>query len=264
MLKWPLSETREWIAGFEEAMLPGESMHSCNLAGALALAIALSPLHPAWAEVGAVAALEGESARVASSGESVALQVGSKLELGDALEVKSGNLKLVLNDESEIVLGTGSRLRIDEAEFKQLEHRRFSAWLFFGSLWSRVTKALAGSDAKFEVVTDCMVAGVRGTVFRVDVFAGASNEKETLVHVLEGRVGVAHRDAPHPDPSGAKPKVAELSPGERAWANREGMRKERGTPPPKEAFERFIRSHERASHDSKERHLGWEKGPKHR
>lgn len=239
-------------------------MHSTDLGGALALAIALSPVHPAWAEVGAVAAMEGESARVSSSGESVALQVGSKLELGDTLEVKSGNLKLVLTDESEIVLGAGSRLRIDEAEFKDLEHRRFSAWLFFGSLWSRVTKALAGSDAKFEVVTDRMVAGVRGTVFRVDVFSGASNDKETLVHVLEGRVGVTHRDAPHPDPAGAKPGIAELSPGERAWANRDGMRKERGTPPPKEAFERFIRSHERTAHIPKERTLNREKGPRHR
>ena len=239
-------------------------MRSSDFASALALAIALSPLHPVWAEVGAVSALEGESARVTSSGESVALQVGSKLELGDTLEVKSGNLKLVLTDESEIVLGAGSRLRIDEAEFKQLEHRRFSAWLVFGSLWSRVTKALSGSDAKFEVVTDRMVAGVRGTVFRVDVFAGASNDKETLVHVLEGRVGVTHRDAPHPDPAGAKPKVAELSPGERAWANRDGMRKERGTPPPKEAFERFIHSHERAGQNSKERNLNREKSPRHR
>ncbi len=239
-------------------------MHSTDFAGALALTIALSPLHPAWAEVGAVAALEGESVRVTTSGESLALQVGSKLELGDTLEVKSGNLKLALTDESEIVLGSGSRLRIDEAEFKELEHRRFSAWLFFGSLWSRVTKALAGSDAKFEVVTDRMVAGVRGTVFRVDVFNGATNEKETLVHVVEGRVGVTHRDARNAEPAGIKAKAQELSPGERAWANKDGMRKERGTPPAKEAFERFIHSHERASHDSKERMLNRERGPRRR
>src|SRR5258708_18280696 len=100
-------------------------MRSSDFAGALALAIALSPLHSAWAEVGAVAALEGESVRVPRSGESIALQVGSKVELGDTLEVKSGNLKLVLTDESEMVLGSGSRLRIDEAELKDLAHRRF-------------------------------------------------------------------------------------------------------------------------------------------
>lgn len=238
-------------------------MHSRQVSRALALAFAVGALQTASAEVGTVAALEGDSVRVSSSGGELPLQVGSKVELGDTLEVRSGNLKIALADESEIVLASGSRLRIDEAEFKQLDHRRFSAWLLLGSLWSKVTKALSGSDAKFEVVTDRMVAGVRGTIFQVDIVPSPADSKETLVHVLEGKVAVAHRKEPATS-ANARPKVAELSAGERARATRDEMRQERGRPPQNEAFDRFIRAHERAAHEVRERIHLREREPRHR
>ncbi len=239
-------------------------MHSRQVPRALALALVIGALQPAWAAVvGTVSALEGDSVRLSSSGDALPLQVGSNVELGDTLEVRSGNLKIALADESEIVLSSGSRLRIDEADFKELDRRRFSAWLLLGSLWSRVTKALAGSDAKFEVVTDRMVAGVRGTIFRVDIVPSSADAKETLVHVLEGKVAVSHREE-RAAPGNARPKVAELSAGERARATRDEMHRERGKPPEKEAFEHFIRSHERAVHEGRERNQVRERGPRHR
>lgn len=238
-------------------------MHSRQVPRALGLAIVIGALRTASAEVGTVSALEGDSVRRSSSAEVLPLQVGSKVELGDTLEVRSGNLKISLTDESEIVLSSGSQLRIDEAEFKQLDHRRFSAWLLVGSVWSKVTKALSGSDAKFEVVTDRMVAGVRGTIFRVDIVPSSGDAKETLVHVLEGKVAVAHRSDLGTAGNG-HPKLAELSAGERARATREGMRQERGRPPEKEGFERFIRSHERAGHELRERNHLRERAPRRR
>ena len=240
-------------------------MHVRDFASACALTIALFPLHAVWAEVGTVSAIEGESVRVTPSGESLVLRVGSQLGLGDMLEVKSGNIKITLTDESEIALAAGSLLRIDEAQFKELERRRFSGWLFVGSLWSRVTKALSGSDAKFEVVTDRMVAGVRGTTFRVDIVANEGNEKETLVHVIAGRVGVAERAGRNAEPKNVgKPKATELNAGESARATKEGMRREQGAPPAREEFERFIHSHQRATESRAEHVRSRERNPRRR
>ena len=221
-------------------------MRSSDFVRVCALVIALGCVSSARAEVGTVAAIEGESTRTTPKGEPFALRVGSQLGLGDMLEVKSGNLKILLGDQSELVLGSGSLLRIDEAQFTQRRNRRFSAWLMVGSVWSRVVRVLAGSEAKFEVVTDRLVAGVRGTTFRVDTASNAADDKETLVHVIRGRVRVVERLAENAGSSQiAKPKATVLAAGETMRATKEGMRRERGAPPAKESFERFIRLNER-------------------
>jgi len=223
-------------------------MRSSDFVRVCAVAIAIGGVSSARAEVGTVAAIEGESTRTSPRGESLALRVGSQLGLGDILEVKSGNLKISLGDESEIILGSGSLLRIDEAQFTQRGNRRFSGWLFVGSLWSHVVKTLAGSEAKFEVVTDRMVAGVRGTTFRVDTASNAADDKETLVHVIKGRVRVVERGAQNAESSQiAKPKATVLTAGETMRATKEGMLRERGAPAAKESFERFIQLHARAA-----------------
>jgi len=229
-------------------------MPSSDFVRVCALAIALAGVSSARAEVGTVAAIEGESTRTTPMGESLDLRVGSQLGLGDILEVKSGNLKISLGDQSEIVLGSGSLLRIDEGQFTQRRKRRFSAWLFVGSVWLRVVKTLAGSEAEFELVTDRLVARVRGTTFRVDTTTNAADDKETLVHVIKGRVRVVERVARNAG-SGqiAKPKATELTAGETMRATKEGMLRERGAPPVKESFEQFIHLHERAVADRSDR-----------
>src|SRR5262249_10727245 len=94
-------------------------MRSSDFVRVCALTIALGGVSSAQAEVGTVAAIEGESTRTNPRGESRTLQVGSQLGLGDMLEVKSGNLKISLRDESEIVLGSGSLLRSAAPHFTQ-------------------------------------------------------------------------------------------------------------------------------------------------
>jgi hypothetical protein len=118
--------------------------------------------------------------------------VGTDIELGDVLDVgPKSNLKLTLTDESVLMLGADSRLEITEAAFKEQDREGFSAALKFGKVWARVRKALAGSEAKFEVTTERAVAGVRGTVFRVDAVAGTKGQAaRTVVRVMAGRVGV--------------------------------------------------------------------------
>jgi hypothetical protein len=162
----------------------------------LALAVLLLPML-ALASVGKVSVLEGQASRTPGAGGKQALRVGSDIELGDTLEVgPRSNLKLTLSDRSVIMLGENSQLRIDEARFEGQERKGFSATLGFGKIWSHVEKMMAGSNAKFEVRTERAVAGVRGTIFRVDAVkvVGATTQlarrAHTVVRVVEGRVAV--------------------------------------------------------------------------
>jgi len=157
----------------------------------------------AMASVGEVSLLEGSAVRTSKSGETSALQVGSRLDVGDTLKVaEAGNLKVTLTDKSMLYLAGGSELRIDEARFKGLDREGFSAFLSVGNVWAKVRKAVAGSNAKFEVQTDRAVAGVRGTIFRVDAAKlldaakpkpGQKKQGRTVVSVLSGKVGVTER-----------------------------------------------------------------------
>jgi hypothetical protein len=143
----------------------------------------------ALASVGTISSLEGSATRTAR-GVETPLKEGSGIELNDLIRVKTGALKLTLTDTSEIMLAQGADLTITEADFAGQERRSFSARLGFGALWARVTKALSGSNAKFEIQTERAVAGVRGTTFQVEVVNG-SDGPETHIGVIEGEVGVA-------------------------------------------------------------------------
>lgn len=154
----------------------------------------------AWADIGKITVVDGSATRAPKGGQAEALKVGSSIELGDTLEVASGNLKLQLTDESVIILGPKSKLEITEAEFEGQERKGFSALLSGGSLWTKVKKALGG--AKYEVKTERAVAGVRGTIFRIDADqlvkaakTGGKARTASVVRVVDGVVNVRPTDA---------------------------------------------------------------------
>ncbi len=157
---------------------------SMKLACAL---VALTSLSAA-AAVGRVAVVDGPATR---NGKPV--KVGDEVNVNDHFVVKGKGLKLVLNDESVLMLAPGTELRITEADFAGQERKGFSARLLVGKIWAKVTKALSG--AKFEVSTEQAVAGVRGTIFRIDaetlVKAAKPKVVRTVVRVSEGKVAVA-------------------------------------------------------------------------
>ena len=155
----------------------------------LGLAVVLAG--SAFGEVGKVTVLEGKATRSPGGGAAAVLAVGSDIELGDSLEVKSGNMKFELTDGSVIALAPGSKLQITEAEFEGQERKGFKAFLGAGSLWTKVKKTIAG--AKFEVTTERAVAGVRGTIFRIDADAlvkAAQGRRASVIRVVEGVVNV--------------------------------------------------------------------------
>lgn len=150
----------------------------------------------ALAGIGKILVLEGPATRTDASGQQHVLLVGAEIEVKDSLQLgPESNLKLRLNDESVIMLGPNSQLYIDEATFEGQERKSFSAKLGLGSLWAKVKKLVAGSEAKFEVKTERAVAGVRGTIFRVDYMNAAQGATpgpapSMVVRVIEGRVVV--------------------------------------------------------------------------
>ena len=106
----------------------------------------------AWAGVGHVTTLTGKAERASPDGTRETLAVGSEAQIGDTLEVADASyLKLTLNDGSMVALGPGSVFQIDQANFAAQERQAFSAKLWVGKFWAKVTKTLAGSDAKFHV-----------------------------------------------------------------------------------------------------------------
>ena len=170
----------------------------------------------AMADVGKVAMLGGAATRTPKEGAAAELALGTSIELGDTLEVKKGNLKLELTDGSVIMLAEKSQLVITEAEFEGQERRGFGALLKAGSLWTKVKKAIGG--AKYEVSTERAVAGVRGTIFRIDADALVTAAKgktkartASIIRVTEGVVNVKPSAATAAASKGAVPKTVKAT-----------------------------------------------------
>jgi hypothetical protein len=161
-----------------------------------ALVLALLSASSALAAVGSVTVVEGAAFRTPKGGAEQPLKQGVDVELDDTLRTGAdGTLKLTLTDQSVVVLGPDSELAVERAEFEAQERSRVSLKLLVGGVWAKVKKAIAGSDSTFEVSAARAVAGVRGTIFRVDatpLIAGTRPPKirETVVRVSEGRVAV--------------------------------------------------------------------------
>ncbi|HET9035321.1 MAG TPA: FecR family protein [Myxococcaceae bacterium] len=181
-----------------------------------ALVLALLSAWPVLAAVGSVTIVEGAAFRTPKGGAEQPLKQGAEVELDDTLRTGAdGNVKLTLTDQSVLVLGPESELVVERAEFESQERSRVSLKLLVGGVWAKVKKAIAGSDSTFEVSAARAVAGVRGTIFRVDatpLIVGTRPPKirETVVRVTEGRVAVnaqVKRAAAKPPPKGPRVEV---------------------------------------------------------
>jgi hypothetical protein len=188
---------------------------NARLAGAVGAVLLVATAAGAAEEpsVGKVSLLKGEATRTAEGAGPQPLALGGEVRVKDTLKVApGGGLKVALNDGSTIMVAGGSALFIDEGSFGD-QVRKFKAKLLLGSVWSKVAKAVGGSDAKFEVETDRAVAGVRGTIFRVDATTLVKGTKPaTRVRVDEGLVAVsakvkAKAGAPPPPKPGERVQV---------------------------------------------------------
>ncbi len=155
---------------------------------------------------GEVSFLEGSATRRPEVGASVVLGLKSPVSQGDTIETSTGTrLEISLPDGSAVRLGPTSRLKLDAAAFTD-SGRSLKATLLIGKVWSKVTSVF-GSERNFEIKTSHAVAGVRGTIFRVE----ADKASAVLVKVYAGTVAVAGSSSIAP-PSG-KPGERKQVPG---------------------------------------------------
>jgi hypothetical protein len=108
---------------------------------------------------------------------------GQFVRTGDA-----SRAELTFPDGSILRIGPGSILHVKEAGFdSKTKAVSVDATVVGGKAWAKVSK-LVGSDAKFAVKSKNAVAGVRGTIFRVNV----DRDEATVVKVYDGAVAVSN------------------------------------------------------------------------
>lgn len=113
---------------------------------------------------------------------------GSELAAPSTVKTGDGSrAELTFPDGSVVRVGPGSQLAVGVASFDgKTKEVKVEATVVAGEAWAKVAK-LVDNNAKFQVKTANAVAGVRGTVFRVNV----DRDEATVVKVYNGAVAVA-------------------------------------------------------------------------
>ena len=180
------------------------------------------------ADVGAgQAARKAPALKVAQGGAVVSLLEGTAevlpdgakawrlLERQDTLrggdEVRTGErarLELSLPDRSQVRFADRTRFRIVELPAGDAAGGKTArVHVALGRSWANVAKAAGVRKGGFELSCDNAVAGVRGTVYRMNV----EEDKSALVRVYDGEVyvkGGGERIKEDPKPMGAPRKIA--------------------------------------------------------
>jgi len=129
------------------------------------------------------------SAEIMIAGTSVwdTLHVGGYLADGDQIKTgPSSRIELVLPDDSILRFADNTRFRIKRLDVCPGEQKRnVKIDVVLGKTWANVSKSL-GIKSKFELSSDNAVAGVRGTIYRMNVY----DDKSALVKVYDGKVAV--------------------------------------------------------------------------
>jgi len=137
-------------------------------------------------------------------------KAGRLLKKGDRL-IKEHEVKVASRSRLEIRFPDGTvmrfaektHLKMNELAFnKKTDSKNVKVRLAVGKLWANVRK-LTTSDSAVEVRTSNAVAGVRGTVYRVN----AEEDKSALIKVYDGAVYVANppRDTSEPTDKATAP-----------------------------------------------------------
>ncbi len=118
----------------------------------------------------------------------VALKKGDKLSKDQEVKVaERSRLELKFPDGTVMRLAPKSTLKLSDVSYDaSTQGKNVKVNLTVGKLWANVKK-LATADSKVEVKTVNAVAGVRGTVYRVN----AEEDQSAMVKVYDGSVYVA-------------------------------------------------------------------------
>lgn len=117
------------------------------------------------------------------------LKKGSKLGREHEVRVGEGaKIEISFPDGTVMRLSEKSRVAMDELHYdKNTKSKNLKVKLGIGRLWAKV-KRLVTPDSSVQITTGNAVAGVRGTVYRVNV----AEDQSALVKVYDGSVYVAN------------------------------------------------------------------------
>src|SRR5208283_5366527 len=117
------------------------------------------------------------------------LKKGDKLKKEDEIKVaEQSRLEMRFPDGTIMRLGETSQLKMSEVSYNvKTEGKTVRVNLSVGKVWAKVKKLIT-QDSSVVVETSNAVAGVRGTVYRVNV----EEDKSALVKVYDGSVYVAN------------------------------------------------------------------------
>lgn len=118
------------------------------------------------------------------------LEVGNVLKGGDRVNTGSkSRLEIVLHDNTILRFADDTRFKILQIDSSgKSKTRNVKVHLALGRTWANVSKTL-GVRSDFELSCENAVAGVRGTIYRMNV----NDDKSVLVRVYDGMVNVGGR-----------------------------------------------------------------------
>jgi len=132
------------------------------------------------------------------------IKKGDRIKEDQELRVaEKSRIEMRFPDGTVMRLSEKSKIKMNDLAFnKKTESKNVKVDLAMGKLWAKVKK-LGTPDSSVVVKTSNAVAGVRGTVYQVNVF----EDKSAKVKVYDGEVYVANppRDATQPIDKGAAP-----------------------------------------------------------
>jgi hypothetical protein len=122
------------------------------------------------------------------TGTERAIKKGTVIRKNQEVRVdERSRVEISFPDGTVMRLAEKSRLSMGEVNYdKKTENKNVKVGLTIGKLWAKV-KRLVTPDSSVEVKTVNAVAGVRGTVYRVNV----SEDKSAMVKVYDGSVSVS-------------------------------------------------------------------------
>jgi hypothetical protein len=141
---------------------------------------------------------KGQAQITVLTGKAEAVCAGQKavryLKTNDSVaagcEVSTGagsRLEMVLPDRSVVRFSENTQFKLVQADIKNNGRRAVGISVTIGKIWTNVRKSLPGGGDKFEISCQNAVAGVRGTIYRMDVEV----DQSALVKVYDGEVSVA-------------------------------------------------------------------------
>ncbi|OGP89113.1 MAG: hypothetical protein A2031_08480 [Deltaproteobacteria bacterium RBG_19FT_COMBO_43_11] len=109
------------------------------------------------------------------------LQEGCEVFTGD-----SSRMEIVFADKTVVRFAENTNFKLIKAEATSSDKRDVKIFMSLGKIWSNVRKSL-GVKGGFEISSENAVAGVRGTVYRINV----EDDKSALIKVYDGEVNVS-------------------------------------------------------------------------